>query len=281
MRIIKRIKISDWRERGTRTSQSFPGIAVSSSGRIVVGWRDAPRKEAVSGQNVLLSTSDDGGATWSAPRRCFTAPEVDGRIGYFRSAQPSAAPDGRLLMHLCWVDGSRPGAPFFNEANSGLLDCRIFLSESRDDGESWSEPVRLDTAPFAAQPTPITGPVLVFPDGEIASQFELNKPYDSPEVWRHLPIFNFSRDGGKTFYRHTIPAADPATTSSTGISGRSSSPTDARSSTSSGLGITPPASTATFRAPFPPTAAQHGAAPPTPASPDSPDNRSNSPTVRC
>ena len=208
MRIVKKVTVSDWRRCGARSSQSFPGIAVTPSGRIIVSWRSAPKKEAVADQGILLSTSDDGGQSWSAPRSCFTAPELDGRPGCFRMGHASAV-GNKLLMQLCWVDCSRPGLPFFNEENSGLLDCKIFLSESGDDGESWSAPVPLDTAPFAAQPTPTTGPALGFPDGEIVSQFELNKPYDSPEVWRHLPVLNFSRDGGRSFYRHAIPASDP------------------------------------------------------------------------
>ena len=43
-------------------------------------------------------------------------------------------------MLLCWVDNSIPGRPFFKEENQGLLDCKLFFSESTDNGESWSEP---------------------------------------------------------------------------------------------------------------------------------------------
>lgn len=208
MKIVRRSKVSAWQDRGAYTSQSFPGIAVTPSGRIVVSWRSSVTKEGVADQRVLVSFSDDGGESWSAPAAPFEPRLLDGRRGNYRVGHPSVA-DGRLFMHLCRVDVSRPERPFFNAANSGLLDCKIFLSESRDDGASWSEPVRLSAGPFDAQPTPITGPVLGLPGGELVSQFELNKPYDSPEVWRHLPVLNFSRDGGRSFYRHAIPARDP------------------------------------------------------------------------
>ena len=208
MKLVKRTKVSDWNTQGEYSSQSFPSVAVTPMGRIVVSWRSARKKDSVIEQCVLLSWSDDAGITWSKPQACFTPPALEGRPGCFRSGQLSAM-NGQLLMHLAWIDCSHPERPFFNEENSGLLDCKIFLSESVDEGESWSKPRLLDTSPFSAQPTPITGPVLAFPDGELISQFELNKPYDSPEPWRHLPVLNFSRDGGASFYRHAIPAQCP------------------------------------------------------------------------
>ena len=207
MRIVQKTKISGWQDL-PNSSQTFPGIAVTDTGRIIVSWRSAIKKEQVDGQYPLYSYSDDHGRTWSKPVNPFTAPAINGVQGNFRAMYPTFS-NGKLWMHLCWVDCDVPGRPFFKEENSGLLDCKIFLSYSEDDGLSWSKPQQLDAGRYAAQPTPITGPLLVFPDGEIISQFELNNPYDSQEVWRHLPVLNFSRDSGKTFYRLAIPAEDP------------------------------------------------------------------------
>ena len=208
MRIIKRSEISNFHDCGKYTSQSFPGIAVTPSGRIIASWRSAIRKEEVVDQRILCSFSDDGGSSWSSPKAFFTPPVLNGKNGVFRMGAPTAF-NGRIYMHLTWVDASKPERPFFNEENSGLLDCKNFLSVSEDDGATWSEVQQLETEPFEELSTPITGPVQFFSDGEMFSQFELNKPFDSDDVWRHLPVLNFSLDQGKTFYCHSIPAQDP------------------------------------------------------------------------
>ena len=61
MKVIKRSTVSAWNDFSENTSQSFPGIAVTPSGQIIVSWRNAPQKESLSGQNVFYSISDDGG----------------------------------------------------------------------------------------------------------------------------------------------------------------------------------------------------------------------------
>ena len=135
-------------------------------------------------------------------------PILDGLAGVFRMGSVSTYAN-KLLLSLCRVDTSRPERPFFNEANSGLLDCKVFLSVSEDDGANWTTPRLLDTSPYDKQPTPTTGPALILPDGRIAIQFELNLPYESTAPWRHLPVLKFSSNMGKTFDYHAIPAEDP------------------------------------------------------------------------
>jgi hypothetical protein len=109
---------------------------------------------------------------------------------------------------LCWVDHSDPSLPFFNETTEGLLDTRIFLAWSEDEGDTWSQPRQVDTAPLNV-PTPITGPVLRLPDGELACQFELNKPYHDLETWRHASVLMFSNDGGESWPEHVLSSSDP------------------------------------------------------------------------
>ncbi len=208
MKVIKRSTVSAWNDFSENTSQSFPGIAVTPSGQIIVSWRNAPQKESLSGQNVFYSISDDGGNSWSTPENVFRAPMLNSCPGTFRTGFPSWV-NGKLCMTLCWVDDSIPGRPFFKEENSGLLDCRIFLSESEDNGKTWSQPQFIDSAPFGHLSTPTTGPLLAFSNGEKVLQFELNKTYDSREIWRHLPVLKFSGSEDLIFNRHAIPAEDP------------------------------------------------------------------------
>ncbi len=190
-----------------RSSCAFAQIAALPSGRWLCAFRAAPRKQDNHGQHVCLTWSDDEGETWSDPVSPFDPPPIDGRPGAFRAAAPTAFPDGRILLTLYWVDHSDPDLPFFNEETEGLLDSRILHAWSDDDGRTWTDPILMDTTPFY-QPTPITGPALCLPNGELACQFELNKHYDDLGVWRHAPVLMFSADGGQTWPEHAIPAQD-------------------------------------------------------------------------
>lgn len=189
-------------------SATFPIPCVTDAGRWLCTFRGAPSKKGNGGQRTLLTWSDDQGHTWREPVEPFECRTVEGRPGLLRSAGLTALGDGCLLAVVCWVDHSDPDAPYFNETTEGLLDARILLSTSDDAGETWS-PLRLmDTSPFN-QPTPITGPILKLGEDELACQFELNKPYDDPEPWRHAPVLMFSSDGGHTWPKHTVVTQDP------------------------------------------------------------------------
>jgi hypothetical protein len=82
------------------------------------------------------------------------------------------------------------------------------FSESEDAGVSWTAPALMDTSPFKV-PTPITGPVLLLPDGERVCQFETNKPYCDTTKWIHRSVLMFSRDGGRSWPRHSVVTEDP------------------------------------------------------------------------
>jgi hypothetical protein len=196
-------------EKGTgRSSCAFPGVAVLPGGRWVCGFRAAPSKKGTAGQHALIALSDDEGKTWAPALRPFVPPDVDGQPGLFRAAYPSSLGGDGVLAALCWVDHSDPSLSFFNEETEGLLDTRIFLAASEDGGASWSEPRLVDTAPFRV-PTPLTGPVLVLPNGDRALQFELNKTYFDRSPWRHASVLMLSSDGGKSWPRPSIVAQDP------------------------------------------------------------------------
>lgn len=190
------------------SSATFPLACVTRSGRWICAFRGAPTKIANRGQQVYLTWSDDCGRTWREPITPFVPPAIDGRPGLFRFAGLTRLREGRLLAAINWVDYSEPEAPYFNEETEGLLDTRIFLSESDDDGTTWSAPRLMDTSPFNV-PTPLTGPILRFHNGLLACQIELNKPYRERDAWRHASVILFSEDEGKTWPRHSVVTQDP------------------------------------------------------------------------
>lgn len=189
-------------------SCAFPQICVLPSGRWICCYRVAPRKAATTNQHSLFVQSDDEGKSWSAPIEAFVPPDIDGVPGLFRALAMTALGGNRVLAALYWVDCSQPSLPFFNETTEGLLDSRIFLAWSEDDGDTWSEPRLVDTAPFQC-PTPITGPPLVLANGALACQFELNKSYEDVSPWRHASVLMFSNDGGRSWPEHVLVTSDP------------------------------------------------------------------------
>jgi len=209
MKIIDRGTVYAGQPETDRSSCAFSNACVLPNGRWLCDFRAAPTKKGTVGQHALLTWSDDEGKSWSEPVSPFVPQPIDGRPGLFRKAATTALGGSRVLLTLCWVDHSDPSLPFFNEETEGLLDTRLFHAKSEDNGETWSEPVLMDTSPYNV-PTPITGPALVLGNGELACQFEVNKHYNDTSVWRHSSVLMFSKDGGATWPEYVVVSNDPA-----------------------------------------------------------------------
>lgn len=186
----------------------WPGIAVLPGGRWLCGFRAAPLKNGTRDQKVCLCSSDDDGSNWTMPIEPFIAPDIAGRTGFFRGCYLTALGGDSVLIALYWVERVDPSLPFFNEETEGLLDSRIFLARSEDAGATWSAPWLIETPPYD-NPTPVTGPVLSLPDGELACQFETNKTYYDTTPWQHASVLSFSRDGGQNWTDCSVVATDP------------------------------------------------------------------------
>ncbi len=208
MKILDRGLVFLGEEGSECSSACFHGVSVLPSGRWLVAFRASPKKADTFPQRVLVTSSDDEGKTWSTPMEPWTDLALDGIAGAWRAGQPTALGGDRVAMVLYWVDASDPGRPFFNEETEGLLDSRIFLTLSEDSGQTWTPPRSLDTSPFD-MPTPITGPILILPNGEWALQFETNKSYLDPSVWHHKSVLMYSSDEGRTWPEFAEVAADP------------------------------------------------------------------------
>jgi len=195
------------RQGTDRQSCAFPSGCVLPGGRWIVGFRAASKKDNVPGQKVMLSYSDDEGKSWSEPFVPFASlVEVEGKPGAFRGAYLSSFGENRVSISMYWIDESDFSRPFFNEETGGLWDSRVFNAWSEDGGETWSEPLIVDTTPYNV-PTAVTGHLLNLPNGELGCQFETYNHYDDTCPWRFRSAMMFSADGGKTWPRHVVIAA--------------------------------------------------------------------------
>jgi hypothetical protein len=109
-----------------------------------------------------------------------------------------------------WVDRSTyPGQPLFNEETEGCLPMAILLSDSRDNGESWS-PWRRVPMPDEIGPPSLTNPILKLADGSLALSIETNKHYLDTAPWRQKVVFFHSGDQGKTWEGPSVVGEDPS-----------------------------------------------------------------------
>src|SRR5690242_9223576 len=116
-----------------RKSCAFPSICISRSGRWICAFRAAPVKAELKGQQVLITHSTDQGQTWSEPVAPFHPITVGGKNGHLRFAALTTLADGTIAAATSWVDDSDSSLPYFNPDTEGLLDTRIFLSQSVND----------------------------------------------------------------------------------------------------------------------------------------------------
>jgi hypothetical protein len=124
-----------------RTGDIIPDIAVDSeSGRLYLSWQDA-RFSALKRDGIVLSTSKDGGVTWSAPVQVNKAASVQAF-----TAAVQVADDGAL------------GLTYYDFRNDNA-DPKVLLTDywkivSHDSGKTFKEthvagPFDMRTAPFA------------------------------------------------------------------------------------------------------------------------------------
>lgn len=208
MKIIDQGTIYHGIKNTSRAILSFPSIVQLSSGEIIASFQAASRKNAID-SHILLSRSSDGGKTWGEPFAPFgddiTKEKEAIHIAYLSELNP-----GRLMANLLWCDHFGDSSlEFFNPDTGGVLPISIYLSESADDGHTWTTPKKLDAGELNSTPIPIMGPISKISDNELICPFETSKNYKDMGQWLHKAGYFISRDGGKTWPEYKIVAHDP------------------------------------------------------------------------
>jgi hypothetical protein len=208
MQIVERGTLSRGTPGTPRAALTFPTATALARGGMLATLRAGSSKDSAD-ERVELWRSDDAGRTWRGPAPLPAPPAIDGATGSLKLCYLTEIAPGALIAAAMWVDRStHPGQPLFNPETEGCLPMAILLSESADDGASWS-PWRHVPLPAELGPPSLTSPLLGLADGTLAMSIETNKPYADASPWRQRAVLLHSGDGGRSWGGPIIAAQDP------------------------------------------------------------------------
>ncbi len=177
--------------RDDSTYECFPALARLASGRLVLTYRESDSHSASLYCRIIVRTSDDNGATFSARRVLAEETRKDGVLRKWNCPRVQQLPDGRVLL-LCDVYDTPPG-------ENDLARSRIAFFTSTDGGVSWEGPV------FTGVPGIVPDEVTVLPDG----QWLLPTHLRDPSTGNLAQMVSRSPDGGKTWEEPEVIASRP------------------------------------------------------------------------
>jgi hypothetical protein len=159
---IVAIRSTDGGATFTRTTVSFlkthdndpmraialPSADIDSAGTIYAVWHDCRFRAGCTANDLVISTSADGGLTWTGPARVPIAPASSAVDVYI----PGLAADPARPGHLALVYASSASTA----CRGGVCTLGIGFTTSPDGGATWSTPRRLNAQPFRTDWLPRT-----------------------------------------------------------------------------------------------------------------------------
>jgi hypothetical protein len=119
---------------------SLPSVDIDSAGTIYAAWHDCRFRAGCGENDIVLSTSQDGGLTWSTPVRVPIVAATSGIDVFLPGLAADPAQPGHLALVYAYftVAGCRGGA----------CTLGIGFTTSTNGGSTWSTPRRLHAQPF-------------------------------------------------------------------------------------------------------------------------------------
>jgi len=165
---------------------TLPAMACDSqTGQLYVAWSD----KATGDSDILLSTSTDSGATWSAPRRVNDDPKGTGALQF----QPAIAVAPNGVVSVSFFDTRVDPA-------HKLID--VFLAQSINHGASFRPNVRVTSVSW--------DPAVGAPVDGGGNEFIGDYQWLAADNQHAHPFWNDTRDGAQQIYTAAVPSAQPA-----------------------------------------------------------------------
>lgn len=191
----------------TKAFYTFSSFVSLTNGVILAAARRGDSKDSHL-EVVEFFISENEGENWSKPWVPFTNFNIENTKGslklcYFTEITPS-----HILASFLWIDRSTyPGKELFNAKTEGCLPMKVLLSDSFDQGKTWSE-LRAIDMPEEIGPPSLTNPIMKLPDGKLLMSIENNKNYLDKSKWKQKVFFFSSTDNGKTWSDPFLVAED-------------------------------------------------------------------------
>lgn len=176
----------------------FPSVVKLRDGRLLVVYYDSPEHVSPLGRISMVQSRDDG-RTWSPPRVVVDTP--------FDDRDPSLAitRTGRLLLS------------YFVSDSSTATSAGVFVARSDDDGATWSEPVRVETAIaggatsskiIEAANGDLLIPLYGSSNGGVNSRVTMVRSRDGGRTWPRREEVEIAASPGISFMEPALAAAD-------------------------------------------------------------------------
>lgn len=177
---------------GTKRVVQGSQVAVDPEGNVYVVWLDSTDDETMKGlAEIYVARSEDGGQTFSEPQRIATLLEPGFRprnafFRYWATAFPQIAigPDGTAYVVYTALPPDRP-----------TDEGDIYFIHSREPGEPWTRPVRLNQDD--SDRVQFFPAIDVGPDGVIHVMW--GDMREDPVETRYHIYYTRSEDGGETW----------------------------------------------------------------------------------
>jgi sialidase-1 len=173
----------------------FPGMERLRSGEIIALFPIGEAFESAD-QQVHISRSKDEGRTWSTPTPLH--PNLKKGLG---SLKPTLLDDGSLIAIGYSFYHTSPDV-LVNPDTGGLPPGENLVSESSDDGRTWSLPKPLKhTHPEVLE---ISGPAIQTQSGDLLALGYPMMPWDGKRPSGHVGVLLRSKDRGRTWDDSTL-----------------------------------------------------------------------------
>ncbi len=167
----------------------------------------------------VLSSSQDEGKTWSAPREMW--PHLKGKWSIFGSV--SVGGDGLLYFAGKRIPIDVAGESFWSDANHGIKANELVWAKSGDGGKTWTEPavipMKIAGSAEAAGPMCVTregtwlyvyAPYNTFdPAVKVdRNQLALMRSTDQGKTWEYLPAMRYAEETSNSAEAWVIQLSD-------------------------------------------------------------------------